>query len=88
MQGTKVRSLVQEDSSCCRATKAHAPQLLSPHDATTEAPEPGACAYNKRSHPNEKPCTSTKSNLCLPQLEKAYEQQRRPSITKKKKEKL
>ena len=87
MQETKVRSLVQEDSSCFRATKAHAPHLLSPHDATTEAPAPGACACNKRSHINEKPWTSTKSNLCLPQLEKACEQQWRPSITEKKKKK-
>ena len=45
MQGTRVRSLVRDDPTCCRATKpvnsgywAHTPMLL-----------------NKRSHCNEKP---------------------------------
>ena len=31
------------------------------------------------------PCTATKSSPCLPQLEKAHVQQRRPSTAKKKK---
>ena len=36
MQGTPVQSLVQEDPTCCRATKAHVPQILSPNTTTTE----------------------------------------------------
>ena len=37
MQGTWIRSLVQEDSTCLRAAKAFTPQLLSLHTATAEA---------------------------------------------------
>ena len=47
MQGPWVQSLVWEDSTCCRAAKAHGPQLLSPR-----ALEP--VLHNKRSHSNEK----------------------------------
>ena len=55
MQGTRVRALVQEDPTCCRATKpvchnywALMPQLLKPAHL-----EPVLC--DKRSHHNEKP---------------------------------
>ena len=55
MQGTLVRSLVQEDPTCCGATKPvyhnywdRVPQLLKP-----ACLEPGL--RNKRSHCNEKP---------------------------------
>ena len=48
MQGTQVLSLVQEDSTCCGASKARVPQLLRPMRL-----EPVLC--NKRSHCNEKP---------------------------------
>ena len=55
MQGTQVRTLVQEDPTCLRATKpvrhnywACAPQLLKPTHL-----EPVLC--NNRSHCNEKP---------------------------------
>ena len=55
MQGTQVRSLVQEDPTCCGATKsvshnywARVPQLLKPVRL-----EP--VLRNKRSHHNEKP---------------------------------
>ena len=44
MQGTRVRSLVQEDPTCHGATK---PQLLSPHAATTEARAPRARALQQ-----------------------------------------
>ena len=54
MQGTRARSLVQEDPTCCGATKpvrllslhsrAREPQLLSPHATTTEARTPRARA--------------------------------------------
>ena len=67
MQGTRVRALVQEDLTCCGATKpvyhnywslrskAREPQLLSPRATTTEARAPIARAPQKRSHRNEKP---------------------------------
>ena len=42
--GSWVQSLVQEDSMCCRATKARELQLLSPHATPTEARAPRACA--------------------------------------------
>ena len=54
MQGTRVRSLVREDPTCCRATKpvhpqllslcsrAREPQLLSPRATTNEACVPRA----------------------------------------------
>ena len=55
MQGTWVQTLVQEDPTCCRATKpashnyrTHVPQLLKPVRL-----EP--VLRNKRSHRNEKP---------------------------------
>ena len=53
MQGTRVRSLVREDPTCCGATKpmcylACVPQLLKPAYL-----EP--LLLNKRSHHNEKP---------------------------------
>ena len=55
MQATRVRALVREDPTCCRATKpvphnywACEPQLLKPTHL-----EP--VLHNKRSHRNEKP---------------------------------
>ena len=55
MQGTWVRALVREDSTCHGATKpmhhnywAHMPQLLKPARL-------GPMLHNKRSHRNEKP---------------------------------
>ena len=60
MQGTRVRSLVWEDPTCCRATKpvrhnywACVPKLLKPMCL-----EPVLC--NKRSHCNEKPAHRSK----------------------------
>ena len=76
MQGTRLWSLVWEDSTCHRATKpvchnywslgsgTREPQLLSPRAATTEP-----MFHNKRSHHNEKPqqrvapFTSTRESL-------------------------
>ena len=43
MQRTRVRSLVQEDSKFCGATKARTPQLLGPCAGTAEAHAPRAC---------------------------------------------
>ena len=59
MQGTRVQALVQEDSTCHRATKpvrhnqctrARKPQLLCPRTTTTEA-----CAPRARAPQQEKP---------------------------------
>ena len=58
MQGTWIRALVREDPTCCGATKpvrhhlslrsrAREPQILSPRDATTEAPVPRAHALQQ-----------------------------------------
>lgn len=44
IQGIWVRSPVWKDATCQGATKADAPQLLSPHTATTEACAHGAHA--------------------------------------------
>ena len=63
MQGTRVQSLVQEDPTCHRETKAHAPQLLSLcsrarkpqllslHATTTEARAPRAHAPQQEKPP-------------------------------------
>ena len=40
VQGTQVQSLVQEDSTCHRATKLVSPQQLSPHITATEIHPP------------------------------------------------
>ena len=55
---------------------ARVPQLLKPVSL-----EP--VFHSKRSHNNEKPCTTTKSSPHLLQLEKAQMQQRRPNTAKK-----
>ena len=81
MQGTRVRSLVQEDATHHRATKpmshsygAHTPQLLKPL-----YPEP--VLHNKRSYCNEKP---VHCNAHLQQLEETCVEQWSPSATKNK----
>ena len=47
VQGSWVQSLVGEDPTCLRVSKACAPQLLSPCAATTEARVPTACALQQ-----------------------------------------
>ena len=90
-EGTRVRALVWEDPTCHGATKpvghnywacalepashnyrACVPQLLKP-----VCLEPVLC--NKRSQ-----CTTMKSSLCSPQLEKARVPQQRPNVAKNK----
>ena len=80
VQGTRVWSLVQEDSPCRGATKpmchsywARVLQLLKPMHLET-------VLCSKRSHHN----AQLESSLCLPQLEKACMQHWRPSATKNK----
>ena len=78
MQGTRVRALVREDPTCCRATKPMTPQLLSLRSRARE-PQLLKPAYlepvlrNKRSHRHEKPAhrneeqpplTITRESLC------------------------
>ena len=56
MQGTWVRSLVPRDLTCHGATKAHVPQLLSLHAATTEACVPRACAMQQEKPQQREAC--------------------------------
>ena len=67
MQGTQVRALIQEDPTCCRATKpirhnywfcalepmSHNYWALMPQLMKPVHLEP--MLHNKRNHPNEKP---------------------------------
>ena len=62
VQGTRVRALAWEDSTCRRAT------------------EPVLCNKPRQWGPR----TAANSSSCLPQLEKAHEQQQRPNTAKNK----
>ena len=72
MQGTQVWSLVQEDTTCCRAAKPvrhnYWACALEPGEVrcrkyfSSHALEPVLC--NKRSHCNQKPAATTRENLC------------------------
>ena len=84
MQGTWVQSLVQEDSTSCRATKppyhhywANAPQLLKFRGL-------GPVLHKRQATAMRSLCTARKSRPCSPQLKKAYMQQWRPSTAKNK----
>ena len=68
--GTWIQSLVQEDSSCHVATKAHVPQLLSLCAATTEVHMPTACALQKESRLSEQPVHCNGQRARSLQLEK------------------
>ena len=94
MQGTWVRALVQEDTTCHRATKpvchnywacalepmSHNYWALVPQLVKPAHLEP--VLHNKRSHRNQEPRTATKSSPRSPQLEKAPVEQRRPNTAK------
>ena len=62
MQETQVRSLVWEDSTCCRAMK---PCTTTPEPAHLEP------LLHKRRHHNEKPGHCNRVSLHSPQLEKS-----------------
>ena len=90
MQGTRVRPLVQDDSTCGRATKpgchnywAHLLQLPKP-----ESLEPMPC--NKRSHHKEKPMHHNKEYPLLTSTRESphNKNQWRPNTAKNKKIKL
>ena len=68
--GTWGQFLVQEDSTCCIATKARVPQLLSLCAANTEVHTPRACALQQESRLNEKPMHHNEQRPCSLQLEK------------------
>ena len=79
IQGTQVRSLVQEDPTCRGATNlcvtTTKPVLQSPRATTTEAHVPRARALQQReATAMRSPRTTTKSSPCSPQLEKAHAQ--------------
>ena len=90
MQGTQVLSLVQEDSSCHRATKARIQQLLSLHSGAQELQllkpcMPGAHVLQQEKPPRqEADIPQLESSPYSLQLEKAYTQQQRLSATKTK----
>ena len=67
--GAQFRSLVWEDSTCLRATNSE-PQPPGPRAATARA----------RAQPREEP--ARQKAACPQRLQKAHEQQRRPSTTK------
>ena len=78
IQETQVRAVVRENYTRCGA--------LSPHAATSEALFPRAPALQQEEPltAGRSPRTSVKRSLRLRQLEKAQEQQRRPSPGKNK----
>ena len=87
MQVTWVRALVQEDPTCCRATKPvhHNYWALEPTSHNywslgTQSP----CSTTREATAMRSPCTVTKSSPSSPQLEKARAQQRRPNTAKNK----
>ena len=88
MQGTWVRALVQEDPTCCRATKPvrhnYWPCALEPLSHNYWARMPGTRAPQREATAMRSPCTAAKSCPHSPQLEKAHTQQRRPNAAKKK----
>ena len=88
MQGTRVRTLVQEDSTSLRATKPE-PQLLSPSSRACEPqllkPVWLESMLVKRSHYREKPAHSNQEQPpSQPPHSHRKPKQRRPSATKNK----
>ena len=79
MQGTPVRSLVQEDPTCHGATEpvhqhsgAHEPQLLSLSADITEVQVPGDHAQQQKKSLQREACAPQLGSCArLPQLEKA-----------------
>ena len=82
IQGTRVPSLIQEDSTYHRATKplpsrTYKPQLLKPMHLEL-------ALHNKRSHCSKKPAHHNWRVPCSTQPEEARVQQQRPSTAKNK----
>ena len=70
LQGSRAQVLVQEDSTC-RGAMAHAPQLLSPCAATTEALSLEPVLRRNKSHHTGSPRTAMKRSPHGPQPEKS-----------------
>ena len=92
VQGTQVRSLAWEDSTCCKATKAgrhnYWAQVLASTGCNRWSPltlEP--MLRNKRSHPNEKPVPQLERSPRSPQLNSmcSNEDPAQPKINKSEK---
>ena len=96
MRGTRVRSLVQEDPTCCRAAGPvrhnYWACALEPasHDYWARMPQllkpacPSPCSATREATAMRSPHTAMKSSPRSPQLEKAHVQQQRPNIAKNK----
>ena len=75
MQGAQVQFLAQEDPTC-----GGTPQLLKPCSRAHEPQVLSSYAWNqvctmRGANIMRSPCTTTRSNLCSLQLEKAHMQQ-------------
>ena len=92
-QGTWIRSLVQEDPTCCRATKARSPQLLSQCSRACELPStepmsPRVCALQQEKLPQwEARTLQWRGAPGSPPSEKARAQQEAQHSQKKKQNK-
>ena len=75
MQGTRVRALIWDDPTCCRAN--------GPVSHNYWACISGACAPQQEAATVRGPRTAMKSGPHLPQLEKALAQKQRPNTPKK-----
>ena len=89
IQGTQVRSLVQEDPTGRRATKPvrhnyWACTLEPASHNYWSSPAYSPCSATREATAMRSLCTSTKSNPCSLQLEKARTQQLRPNAAKNK----
>ena len=83
MQGTWVRALGQEDSTCRGATKTMSRNYWSPRATTTEACAPTAHALQQEK-PLQWEAHALQRTPHLPQLETARVQQWRPNTAKNK----
>ena len=63
MQGTQVRSLVWEESTCCGTTKPKQHNYWNPCTQSL-------CSATREATTSRTPCTTTKSSLCSRRLEK------------------
>ena len=77
MQRILVRSLVQEDPTCCRAAEPMHYNYWSP-------PSLEITLHNEKALQREAHVIQLESGLCSLQLEKAHVEQQRPSTTNKK----
>ena len=89
IQGTRVQSLVWEDSTCVGATEARVPQLLSPRATTAEARTPWSPRPRIREATAMRSLRTTMKSSPCSHLQKALEKQRglRAAIDKRVKKK-